>query len=565
MRGMIKTAYSVLTRVRVAWSLALGVIAFGSGCSAPLLPSAHVPRSERAAVSEAQLLAELRRDWQLLKSKKLSKEAREQVVATYNRNVYRLMRRYRADIKKAIADNNPAYRPTGVVFRQEGVARNVPLTDIYEDIVPACEVQVEELQERYSQSGLGVPMVGVIPAARVQKAGRRFTVAGRGTVQSLTVLVEFDADPRKPAVVQLIPRNRHETYKVGGVSYPLALDISATIEVYWNLTRVKEDRFLGMLRPQQLRDTTGLTCMEAYDPNKIPVVLAHGLLSSAGTFDNMVNRLLADPVIRKHYQFWYYNYPTGVAWTISARHYRDSLTRVRRHLDPQHRNRHWDRMVVVGHSMGGLITHYSQCVEPWKMLQGRNIGGIDMSRYMDARYVDEPLPFSRRMTGLQRDYYFRPVQAARVIYLATPHRGAPMAEYSITGWLMGLVELPQTLVQEVLNVATLQQNSVLMDPGRMTEWFTSGDQLSPESYSIKGLYGLQVRNVPTHSVIGDRGRNNSPRSSDGVVPYWSSHIPWGTETVVPADHSVQDAPQTAEDLARVLKEHLRRCGRKSRG
>ena len=136
-----------------------------------------------------------------------------------------------------------------------------------------------------------------------------------------------------------------------------------------------------------------------------------------------------------------------------------------------------------------------------------------------------------------------------------------MAEYSITSWLMGLVELPQTLVQEVLNVATLQQNSVLMDPGRMTQWFTSGDQLSPESYSIKGLYGLQVRNVPTHSVIGDRGRNNSPRSSDGVVPYWSSHIPWGSETIVPADHSVQDDPKTAQDLARVLKAHLRRCGR----
>lgn len=562
---MIKTASSVLTRTRVAWSLALSVIAFGSGCSAPLLPSAHVSRSERAEVSEEQLLAELRRDWQLLKSKKLSKEARAQVVATYNHNVYRLMRRYRADIKKAIAENNSGYRPRGVVFRHEGVAKDVLLTDIYEDIVPAAEVQVEELQERYSQEGLGVPMVGVIPAARVQKAGRRFTVAGRGTVQALTVLVEFDPNLSKPAVVQLIPRNRHEAYKVGGVSYPLALDISATIEVYWNLTRVKEDRFLGMLRPQKLRDTTGLTCMEAYDPNKIPVVLAHGLLSSAGTFDNMVNRLLADPDIRKHYQFWYYNYPTGVAWTVSARHYRDSLARVRRHLDPQRRNRNWDQLVVVGHSMGGLITHYSQCVEPWKMLQGRNIGGIDMSRYMDARYVDEPLPFSRKMTGLQRDYYFRPVQAAQVIYLATPHRGAPMAEYSITGWLMGLVELPQTLVQEVLNVATLQQNSVLMDPGRMTQWFTSGDQLSPESYSIKGLYGLQVRNVPTHSVIGDRGRNNSPRSSDGVVPYWSSHISWGSETIVPADHSVQDDPKTAQDLIRVLKEHLRRNGRKCRG
>lgn len=546
------------------WAMAVGAVALSAGCSVPLLPPAHVSRAERAEFTEAQLLADLRKDWNLLQKKNLSAEERESVVADYNRKTYLLMRRYRADIKKSIRENDARYMPQGVVFRQEGVPSSMPLADIYEDIVPASEVQVEALQERYSHPGLGVPMVGVIPAARVKLAGRSHTVAGRGTVQALTVLVEFPQDKNKPAVMRLVPRNRHDVYKVGNVTYPLALDISAPIEVYWNLTRVKEDRFLGMLRPQELRDTTGLTCMEAYDPNKIPVVLTHGLLSSAGTFDNLVNRLLKDPDIRKHYQFWYYNYPTGVAWTISARHYRDSLQNVRQRLDPQRRNRNWDRMVVVGHSMGGLITHYSQCVEPWKMLQGRNIGGIDLSRYMNARYVDEPLPFSKRIMGLQRDYYFRPVEAAQVIYLATPHRGAPMAEYSITGWLMGLVELPQTLVQEMVNVATLQQNSVLMDPGRMTEWFTSGDQLSPKSYSIKGLNGLQVRNVPTHSVIGDRGRNNSPKSSDGVVPYWSSHIPWGTETIVPADHSVQDDPKTAEDVTRVLKEHLRRSGRKCR-
>ena len=66
-----------------------------------------------------------------------------------------------------------------------------------------------------------------------------------------------------------------------------------------------------------------------------------------------------------------------------------------------------------------------------------------------------------------------------------------------------------------------------------------------------------MRNVPTHSIIGDRGKNNTPKSSDGVVPYWSSHIPWGTEKIVPADHSVQDAPETAEEIKRILKEHAR--------
>ena len=27
--------------------------------------------------------------------------------------------------------------------------------------------------------------------------------------------------------------------------------------------------------------------------------------------------------------------------------------------------------------------------------------------------------------------------------------------------------------------------------------------------------------IPYHSIIGDRGRGDTPNSSDGVVPYWS--------------------------------------------
>ena len=101
-----------------------------------------------------------------------------------------------------------------------------------------------------------------------------------------------------------------------------------------------------------------------------------------------------------------------------------------------------------------------------------------------------------------------------------------------------------------------------MEPSRLTDWFTSGNQLSPSGYSIKGLKGLAVRNVPTHSVIGDRGKNDTPVSSDGVVPYWSSHISWGSEKIVPSVHSVQDAPETAEGVERILLELLKSVGRR---
>ncbi len=552
----MKRIWRWVSHVRVVAAAVAAVLIVG--CSQPLLPPARVPVAERRSLPDEQLLALLKQDWELLKKSQLTEAQRAEVVARYNNNCYLLMRRYRHDIKKALSENDHNYMPQGVVFYQKGIDPKTPLRDIYEDIVPACDVNIEALQDHYTEPGLGVPMVGVIPPGKEDKVGNHYAIASRGTIQALTMLVEFPERGEQRAIVHMVPRNRVESFKVGKVTYPLAADISASIELYWNLTRVKEDRMLGMLRPQELRNTQGLSCMDAYNPKKIPVILTHGLMSSAGTFDNLVNRLLADPVIRKNYQFWYYNYPTGVAWTVTARHYRDALAKVRREVDPGHTNKNWDKMVVVGHSMGGLITHYSQCTEPWKMLRDRKLGSFVANDYMDARYIDEKLPIAKHHSELQKDFYFRPVKAARVVYLATPHKGAPMAQYSITGWLMGLIELPQNVIQEMFNVATLQQDMLIMEPSRLTEWFTSGKQLSPDGYSIKGLQGLAVRNVPTHSIIGDRGNNDSPDSSDGVVPYWSSHISWGTEKIVPSGHSVQDVPETAEEMKRILKEHLKK-------
>ncbi|MBR5186675.1 MAG: hypothetical protein IKW19_10300, partial [Akkermansia sp.] len=377
-------------------------------------------------------------------------------------------------------------------------------------------------------------------------------ISSRGTVTALTAVMTFP-EGEKPQFM-LLPRLDKQQLHVGKLAYPLAADWSATLEVYWNLTRVKEDRMLGLLRPQELRDTTGLSSIQAYDPNKIPVILTHGLASSAGTFDNLVNRLYADPEIRKNYQFWYFNYPTGVAWTISARVYRESLQKLRDTVDPHHKNTNWDKMVVIGHSMGGLITHYSQCVEPWNILWASDIPKEQLKNILKPEYVDKPFS-DPALEALRKDYFFRPVKAGMVIYLATPHRGAPVAKYRLVTMLNKLVTLPQTLLKEAYNVATLQEDILLLNPQDAYIWFTSVSQLRPNSYSITGLQGLKVRNVPTHSVIGDQGKGNGAKGSDGIVPYWSSHINWGTETIVPAGHSVQDCMETANDLKKLLGDY----------
>ena len=519
------------------------------GCSSPLLPEAVLPVPTRQTQNDADVIARMRAAWEQLGRRDLSDRERSLALHEYNSALLVLVKRLRHDAKES--RKLPQYDSFEMRHEHQRAFRR--FLGLHEDIVPASEVELSALQERYTLPGIGVPMVGVIPAEKVSNSDEKlYNIATRGTVTSLTAVMTFP-EHGKPQFM-LLSRYDSTTQIVGGVKYPLAADWSALLEVYWNLTRVKDDRILGLLNPQELRDTTGLSCMQSYDPNKIPIILTHGLASSAGTFDNLVNRLYADPEIRKNYQFWYFNYPTGVAWTVSARVYRESLKRLRDSVDPAHKTPHWDKMVVVGHSMGGLITHYSQCEEPWKLLLASDIPQEQLEHLLDKKYVDQPFD-DPALEALRKDYFFHPVKAGLVIYLATPHRGAPVARYRLVETLNRLVSLPQNLLKEAYNVATLQQDILLLNPQDAYLWFTSVSQLRPNSYSIMGLQGLKVRNVPTHSIIGNRNKGTCPKCSDGVVPYWSSHISWGTETIVPADHSVQDCMETANDLKKVLGEY----------
>ncbi len=78
-----------------------------------------------------------------------------------------------------------------------------------------------------------------------------------------------------------------------------------------------------------------------------------------------------------------------------------------------------------------------------------------------------------------------------------------------------------------LNPEILQASVVQEDPGvmKLKRMPNSIDTLSPNDPFVKIINTLPLaKSVPYHSIIGDRGRGDTPNSSDGVVPYWSSHI-----------------------------------------
>jgi hypothetical protein len=108
--------------------------------------------------------------------------------------------------------------------------------------------------------------------------------------------------------------------------------------------------------------------------------------------------------------------------------------------------------------------------------------------------------------------------------------------------------------QEMLRATNVREEE--LKPKRRAN---SVDSLSPKSRFVAAMNTIPMTPaVPYHTIIGDRGRGDSPNSSDGVVPYWSSHMDGArSEHIVPSDHSAHQDPQAIAEVLRILKAHAR--------
>jgi hypothetical protein len=99
----------------------------------------------------------------------------------------------------------------------------------------------------------------------------------------------------------------------------------------------------------------------------------------------------------------------------------------------------------------------------------------------------------------------------------------------------------------------------------LTRSFNSIDNLSSHDPFVQLTADLPVsRRVRYHSIIGD----NTPKlslenSSDGVVPYKSSHLEGAdSEKVIFSGHSVQEMPEAIIEIRRIMHLHLKELEKK---
>ena len=434
----------------------------------------------------------------------------------------------------------------------------------YEAIFMSDEVDPTfRLRESVTVEGMGIPLAGLAPRGGSRPHAN--VLKDNGNVHTLTAILDFDRMVDGKPTLRTIPRLMNEHIFIGKnkVRQPLAANFSVPIALFWKLSDADGTELLGAFRPKKAINTMGLYFSEPYDPRKIPVVFTHGLMSGPATFANLTNRLLVDPVIRKNYQFWFFGYPSGLAWTIPASRQRQALKELMQEYNPRGTSREMNNIVMVGHSMGGLITRFNNSTKPWTLMKGvfelspETFEGMTLENWKKGM---APLHYDEQtLERLQNNFIFSPPQGVtRIVYMATPHRGSTFADNWIGRLGQRLIDLPSDMLEEVTRIATLSRGMFLLNPLQLKDELTSIRQLSPNSSLVKYMSELRGSpNVPVHSIIGDRGRNDTPNSSDGVVKYHSSHLDWSaSEKIVPSGHSVQDDPASALELRRILREHL---------
>ncbi|MCE9519696.1 MAG: alpha/beta hydrolase [Verrucomicrobia bacterium] len=420
----------------------------------------------------------------------------------------------------------------------------------FDELVPTDSVAAKGLTDKASLPGVGATFVGIRKRTPEREKEMAFA-SKRGRYLPLTALAKFPAQHGSSGTsrveIMVIDPTVARDIPFGTRSVPVSRDCATPLALQMNGLSGSSMGLGGFIHVEDRMKMAGLYMLRPYDPNRIPVVMIHGLQSSPLIWRNLIAELEADPKISARYQFWVIYYPSGMAVPYSRKLIVDQLAAVRKNYDPQGHDLASRNMVVIGHSMGGvlsrsLITDVGDRF--WGVLSDKDFSEANLSA--DQREEVRQLVF------------FKPVpQVQRAIFFSAPHRGAKMAD----GWLgrfgSRLVRLPLNIVKLQVSIVAPNAN-ILRDPTKMKGAGNSIRSLSPGAPIYQALNSSPfVPGVPYHTVVGDRGKGDSPNSTDGFVPYSSSHLTGAeSELIVPTGHGSYESPLSVAETKRILLKHL---------
>lgn len=404
-------------------------------------------------------------------------------------------------------------------------------------LTPADEFDVKGtyVSQRSIKEGVGAPLVAV-GREKNKDVHKNFSLPR--VYYGVTAVANFSG--RRCTISFEDPLAR-ETTRLQGKVFPLAGDFTVPIAVMLASTNPKRLELSRLFFPQKYAETARINRLQPYDPNKTVVLVVHGLADTPATWAPMLNALRSNERIRAKYQFWFYSYPSGYPYPYSA-------AILRRELDAvQKRYPGMKPMVLIGHSMGScisrlLITDSGDTL--WMKIFGKPVAKTDFSP-QTKQFLTEALVFKHRP------------EIGRVIFIAGPHRGSDIASNPVARFASGLVRAPVDFLKigpEVVKAVSTSGDSL-----KLKRIPTSVDTLAPNSNFVLAINSLPIaKGTPYHSIMGDRGKGGNrdrtrPQNSDGVVPYWSSHLEGAeSELIVPSGHPAHQNAEAIREVRRIL-------------
>ena len=431
------------------------------------------------------------------------------------------------------------------------------------NFVQAAELDVRGLRNRYRWPGIGAslaassrPRKGVnIPAYAKVPPGMKIPVTAFLRLENLDEGMKAGAG-NLAGNLELYTTAEATAVNIGGRSVPIEYESSSALAYTLEGSQAYSFELKGLfsgdfsLFKDKARYQDGIFLMGPYRPGHIPVVFVHGTASSPARWAEMFNELINDRSLWGHYQFWVYTYNTGNPVIYSAGILAEGLRKTVQELDPDGKDPALKKMIIIGHSQGGLLTKMTA------IDTGTTIWDVAFNEPFDKVQAS---PETKEI--LRRSMFFTPVPSVkRVVFLATPHGGS----FISGGWIGRLtskfITLPFRLSDAMKEAVTLNPD-VRGAVRSMKGVPKSTDNMDPKSQFVQMYNTFPISSgVTAHSIIPVKNpKDPKEKWNDGVVEYKSAHIePVKSELIVMnSGHSAQDHPKAIEEVRRILLEHLR--------
>jgi pimeloyl-ACP methyl ester carboxylesterase len=476
-----------------------------------------------------------------------------QVIGFYNFAVQRAVQRFFHVLPQLGTQWTQTSLAGWTVLRPQTDVRLAGDARVPTELIPASDLRFKGLRNVYQRDGFGSDFVAVAPPESTDD-----DVPWRNPdYVSMTGALVFDGNTLAGVLatkqVQLLARDpyRDGTIAVGNRVVPLGANFTAAYGVWLARSGFASQSIRSLLGREGGITTPRILLMQPYDPDRLTVVMLHGLASSPEAWINVANEVMGDESLRRNYQVWEVYYPTNAPVAVNLADIRKALDETLRHFDPTGRARASNNMVLVGHSMGGVIARLlvsSSGDKLWSVVPART----NLSAEKRARLRQRLAPY----------FQFTPMpQVTRAVFMASPHRGTPYAQNRLARWIGNLVRLPVNVLKEVASLSDLlKSDGSKVTPIRVPNAI---DNLSDTDPFIVAAANLPISpHVRYHTIVGVyKPTGPLATTSDGVVPYTSAHLDGAdSELAIPSWHSVQDKPAAILELRRILSLHATAVG-----